>query len=183
MILFVILFYAEYATGPKRKSSEETSMTSSERNGPAHSNDGDEHDIYEDVPHGTKGMLYPNHEEDNDEHYNYPVENMTNNSTIPTQTQVTGANSSTGGGGGKGNHQSTSNYCFDLVIDQSIELVHIVGQGGRQANASKIPMPLMMTFLTSLVMMNIIFLIIFFQLDLVLKVPCQNLGGIMTLCL
>ena len=76
-------------------------MTSSDRNDPANHNDGqaggkggDVHDIYDDPNH---------HEEEQSQDYQYRVENMTNNSTIPTQTQNSGGGTtSSHGGGGKG---------------------------------------------------------------------------------
>jgi len=91
----------------KRKTSEGTSMTSSVRNDPAqhdpsdgqsHSNtQNDVHDIYDDIPRRDP-LSQEERSDDYNNMMNYPVENMTNNSTIPTQTQISTANSSYGGG-------------------------------------------------------------------------------------
>ena len=90
-------------------------MTSSERNDPAHhhhhgmrnghhrSGDGgdDEHDIFND--HTPPESQDDGRSRSHDENYHYnPVENMTNNSTIPTQTQVSATGNSSYGGGTRG---------------------------------------------------------------------------------
>jgi hypothetical protein len=92
-----------------KRCDSEVSMTSSDRNGPAHhdpagssdrANDDNEHEIYDDNAQNNT-----QEERSQDYNYNYPVENMTNNSTIPTQTQGT-ANSSYGGGRKGNGHPS-----------------------------------------------------------------------------